>query len=114
IRNLRKNRLYMGAPDTLLEPLADRPDASGTALGAFRSVAIANAQIPGSMDCTYDKVTYRPRACLVTLQGLKGTVQVTYAGWNDPANVVDAPPGVPPPPPPGAPTAPPSPQPDPH
>ena len=48
VRSLRKNRLYMAAPDTLLEPLPDRPDASsGAALGAFRSIAIANAQIPG-------------------------------------------------------------------
>jgi hypothetical protein len=114
VTHLRKNRLYMGSPDTLLEPLADRTDASGTALGAFRSIAIANSQVPGLMECTYDKVTYRPRACTVTLQGLATPVQVTYGGWDDPANAVEAPPGVAPPPPPGAPTAPPSAQPDPH
>jgi hypothetical protein len=114
VRNMRKNRLYMAAPDTLLEPLADRAGASGAQLGAFRSIAIANSQIPGLMECTYDKVTFRPQACSVSLQGLSTPVQVTYAGWNDPANVVEAPPGVPPPPPPGAPTAPPSAQPDPH
>ena len=114
VRNMRKNRLYMAAPDTLLEPLPDRADSSGQALGAFRSIAIANSQIPGLMECTYDKVTYRPQACSVSLQGLPTPVKVTYAGWNDPANAVQAPPGVAPPPPPGAPTAPPTAPPDPH
>lgn len=115
VTHLRRNRLYMGAPDTLLEPLPDRTDASGTAVGAFRGVAVANAQIPGLMECTYDKSTYRPRACSVTLQGLASPLQVTYAGWDDPANAIDAPPGVAPPLPFTAkPTAPPSAQPEPH
>jgi hypothetical protein len=103
VTHLRKNRLYMGAPDTVVEPLPDRTDGSGAPVGAFRAVAIANSQIPGSMECTYDKATYRPRACSVALQGLATPLQVTYGGWDDPANAVDAPPGVPPPAAPGAP-----------
>jgi|GEM_PF-2558659 len=114
VTHLRKNRLYMGAPDTLLEPLADRTDAAGTTVGAFRSAAVANSQIPGSMECTYDKVTFRPRACSISVQGLPAAIQVTYEDWNDRANAVEAPPGVAPPPPPSAPAAPPSPQPEPH
>jgi hypothetical protein len=96
IRRVRKNRLYMGAPETLLEPLPDRTQGSET-VGAFRSAAVGNAQVPGIMECTYDKATYRPRACNVTLQGLPSAVQVTYASWDDPSNAVEAPSGVAPP-----------------
>jgi hypothetical protein len=98
VPRMRRNRLYMGAPDTLLEPLADRADGAET-LGAFRSVAIGNGQLPGTMDCTYDKVTYRPRACSVLVRGLGSPLQVSYAGWDDPANAVEPPAGVAPPPP---------------
>ena len=118
VAHMRKNRLYMGAPDTLLTPLPDRTDPSGAPVGAFRSAAVANSQIPGTMECTYDKVTYRPRACSVVVAGLASSLTVTYAGWDDPANAVEPPPGVdaPPPyaPPAAAPTAPPPPRPEPH
>ena len=97
VARVRRNRLYMGAPDTLLEPLADRT-ADGETLGAFRSQAVANNQLPGTMECTYDKATYRPRTCTVTVQNLAAPIQVAYAGWDDPANVVEPPPGVAPPP----------------
>jgi len=96
IPHMRRNRLYMGAPDTLLEPLADRAEGAET-LGAFRSVAVGNGQLPGTMDCTYDKVTYRPRACSVLVRGLTSPLRVSYAGWDDPANAVEPPPGVAPP-----------------
>jgi hypothetical protein len=99
VPRMRRNRLYMGAPDTLLEPLADRADGAET-LGAFRAVAVGNGQLPGTMDCTYDKVTYRPRACSVLVRGLGSPLQVSYAGWDDPANAVEPPAGVAPPPPP--------------
>jgi hypothetical protein len=98
IPKTRRNRLYMAAADTLLEPLADRSEG-GETLGAFRSVAAGNAQLPGTMDCTYDKVTFRPRTCSVLLRGLTTPLQVTYAGWDDPANAVEAPSGVAAPPP---------------
>jgi hypothetical protein len=93
LKQLRRNRLYMGAPDTLLQPLADRDDGGAT-VGAFRSIATGNGQLPGLMECTYDKATYRPRSCNVTLQGIPEVVRVTYAGWDDPANAVEPPPGV--------------------
>jgi hypothetical protein len=94
IPRMRRNRLYMGAPDTLLEPLADRTEGAET-LGAFRSVATGNGQLPGTMDCTYDKVTFRPRGCSVLLRGMTTPVKVSYAGWDDPANAVEPPEGVP-------------------
>jgi hypothetical protein len=47
------------------------------------------------MDCTYDKVSFRPRTCNVTLRGITSPLQVTYAGWDDPANAVEPPSGVP-------------------
>jgi hypothetical protein len=97
IKHVRMNRLYMGAPDTLLEPLPDRTDATGATLGAFRGNALGNGQVPGTMECVYDKETFRPRSCSVTLQGLSAPLQVTYAGWDDPANAVEPPPGVSPP-----------------
>ena len=90
---MRRNRLYMAAPDTLLEPLADRSEGAET-LGAFRSVAAGNGLLPGTMDCTYDKVSYRPRACNVLLRGMAAPLKVSYAAWDDPANAVEAPPGV--------------------
>jgi hypothetical protein len=96
IRRVRHNRLYMGLPDALLQPLPDRVE-DGVAVGAFRSLATGNGALPGVMDCTYERVTYRPRACTVSLQGLTAPIQVTYAGWDDPANVIEPPPGVPPP-----------------
>ncbi|HTD37196.1 MAG TPA: hypothetical protein VK669_06770 [Candidatus Limnocylindrales bacterium] len=107
ISRVRRNRLYMGAPDTLLQPLPDRSEGGAT-VGAFRSDAAGNGQRPGSMDCTYDKATFRPRACTVVLQGSPAQIHVAYGGWDDPANVVEPPPGVAPPPPP---TPPPSPSP---
>jgi len=107
ISRVRRNRLYMGAADTLLQPLPDRNEAGAT-VGAFRAEAAGNGQRPGSMDCTYDKATFRPRACTVVLQGSPAQIHVAYSGWDDPANVVEPPPGVPPPPPP---TPPPSPSP---
>ena len=94
VPRMRRNRLYMAAPDTLLEPLADRSEGAET-LGAFRSVAVGNGLLPGTMDCTYDKVTYRPRACNVLLRGMAAPLKVSYAAWDDPANAVEAPPGVP-------------------
>jgi hypothetical protein len=100
IKHVRMNRLYMGAPDTLLEPLPDRTDGTGTALGAFRGNAVGNGQVPGTMECVYDKETFRPRTCTVTLQGLPAPLQISYAGWDDPANAVEPPAGVSAPPPP--------------
>jgi hypothetical protein len=93
VPRMRRNRLYMGAPDTLLEPLADRAEGPET-VGAFRSVAAGNGLLPGTMDCTYDKVTYRPRACSVLLRGMGSPLKVSYAGWDDPANAVEPPPGI--------------------
>ncbi|HEX3463375.1 MAG TPA: hypothetical protein VHS78_04930 [Candidatus Elarobacter sp.] len=93
VSRVRRNRLFMGTPDTLLEPLPDRSEG-GVTVGAFRSQAVANNQVPGTMECTYDKTTFRPGTCSVTLQGLSAPVQVAYAGWDDPANVVEPPPGV--------------------
>jgi hypothetical protein len=93
VPRMRRNRLYMGAPDTLLEPLADRSEGAET-LGAFRAVAAGNGLLPGTMDCTYDKFTYRPRACSVLLRGMGSPLQVSYAGWDDPANAVEPPSGV--------------------
>ena len=94
VPRMRRNRLYMGAPDTLLEPLADRAEGAET-VGAFRSVAAGNGLLPGTMDCTYDKVTYRPRACSILVRGLWSPLQVSYMGWDDPANAVEPPAGVP-------------------
>ncbi|MEA2785631.1 MAG: hypothetical protein QOF71_1735 [Candidatus Eremiobacteraeota bacterium] len=99
VRTPRKNLLYMGAPDTKVEPLADRTEG-GVAYGAFGSLAVGNAQVPATMECTYDKATYRPHACTVVLQALPTPLHVTYDKWDDPSNVVDVPPGVPPPTPP--------------
>ena len=99
VRTPRKNLLYMGAPDTKVEPLADRTEA-GMTYGAFGSLAVGNAQVPATMECTYDKATYRPHACTVVLQALPTPLHVTYDKWDDPSNVVEAPPGVPPPTPP--------------
>ena len=96
VRTPRKNLLYMGAPDTKLEPLADRTEA-GVTYGAFGSLAVGNAQVPATMECTYDKVTYRPHTCTVVLQALPTPLHVTYDKWNDPSNVVEAPAGVAPP-----------------
>jgi hypothetical protein len=96
VRTPRKNLLYMGAPDTKVEPLADRTDA-GVTYGAFGSLAVGNAQVPATMECTYDKTTYRPHTCTVVLQALPTPLHVTYDKWNDPSNVVEAPPGVAPP-----------------
>ena len=94
VRHVRKNRLYMGAPDSALSPLDDRTE-SGTVVGAFRSQAVANNSVPGTMDCTYDKTTYRPRVCVISVQGLSTPVRVTYDSWDDPANAVEPPAGVP-------------------
>lgn len=99
ISRVRRNRLYMGAADTLMQPLPDRSEGGAT-VGAFRADAAGNGQRPGSMDCTYDKATFRPRACTVVLQGSPEQIHVAYGGWDDPANVVEPPPGVPAPPPP--------------
>jgi hypothetical protein len=96
VKTQRKNLLYMGAPDTKVEPLADRTEA-GVTYGAFGSLAVGNAQVPATMECTYDKVTYRPHACTIVLQALPTPLHVTYDKWNDPSNVVEAPPGVAPP-----------------
>jgi hypothetical protein len=111
VPRMRRNRLYMGAPDTLLEPLADRSEGAET-LGAFRSVAAGNGLIPGTMDCTYDKVTYRPRACNVVLRGMAAPLKVSYAAWDDAANAVEPPAGIPEPPP--LPAGSPAPKPTPH
>ena len=105
VKRVRKNRLYMGAADTALKPLPDRAEADAT-VGAFNSQAQGNSQLPGSMDCTYDKTTYRPRTCTVVVLGVPAPLRVTYDKWDDPANAVEAPPGVPPPTPAPAPTAP--------
>ncbi len=104
VSHVRRNRLFMGAPDTLLQPLPDRAEGAVT-YGAFRSEAVGNQQRPGTMDCTYDKETYRPRECTVTLQGSTTPIRVSYSGWDDAANLVEAPPGVPEPPPAPAPSA---------
>ena len=94
VTKIRRNRLYMAAPDTLLSPLEDRNEG-GETLGAFRSIAAGNAQLPGTMDCTYDKISFRPRTCNVTLRGVAVPLLVTYAGWDDPSNAVEPPAGVP-------------------
>jgi hypothetical protein len=97
VSHVRRNRLFMGAPDTLLQSLPDRAEGAVT-YGAFRSDALGNQQRPGTMDCTYDKETYRPRECIVTLQGSTIPIRVSYSGWDDAANLVEPPPGVPAPP----------------
>ncbi|MDQ6942815.1 MAG: hypothetical protein M3169_09940 [Candidatus Eremiobacteraeota bacterium] len=109
IKRARKNLLYMGAPDTKLEPLADRTEA-GVTYGAFGSLAVGNAQVPATMECTYDKTTFRPHACTIVLQALPTPLHVTYEKWNDPSNDVQAPPGVAPPTPAPAPLPVPSPR----
>ena len=43
--------------------------------------------------CSYDKATYRPRACWFQTIA-KIYVTTTYEHWNDPANVIEPPPGV--------------------
>nr|MDQ6924778.1 hypothetical protein [Candidatus Eremiobacteraeota bacterium] len=96
VRRARKNLLYMAAPDTKLEPLADRTDA-GVTYGAFGSLAVGNSGVPATMECTYEKATYRPHACTVVLQSLPVPLHVTYDKWNDPSNAVEPPPGVSPP-----------------
>ncbi|MDP9105500.1 MAG: hypothetical protein M3N49_06170, partial [Candidatus Eremiobacteraeota bacterium] len=96
VKRSRRNLLYMAAPDSKLEPLADRSER-GVAYGAFGSLALGNGGVPGTMECTYDRTTYLPHACTVVLQTLPVPVRVTYDRWNDPANAVEAPPGVPPP-----------------
>ncbi len=103
IKRSRKNLLYMGAPDTKVEPLADRTDA-GVTYGAFGSLAAGNAQVPATMECTYDKATFRPHACTIVLQALPTPLHVTYDTWNDPSNAIEAPPGVTPPTPAPAPS----------
>ena len=103
IKTQRKNLLYMGAPDTKVEPLADRTEG-GVTYGAFGSLAVGNAQVPATMECTYDKGTFRPHACTIVLQALPTPLHVTYDKWNDPSNVVEAPPGVAPPTPSPAPS----------
>ena len=108
VKRVRKNLLYMGAPDTKVEPLADRTEA-GITYGAFGSIAVGNAQVPATMECTYDKASYRPHACTIVLQALPTPLHVTYDKWNDPSNVVEPPPGVAPPTP--APVAAPAPSP---
>jgi hypothetical protein len=51
--------------------------------------------------CTYDKVTFRPRACsFVTIAAIK--VTTLYENWDEPSNAVEPPPGV------AAPTPPPA------
>jgi hypothetical protein len=104
VKRTRKNLLYMGAPDTKLEPLADRTEG-GVTYGAFGSLAVGNAQVPATMECTYDKATFRPHACTVVLQALPTPLHVTYDKWDDPSNAVEAPPGVPPPTPAPVPSA---------
>ena len=105
VKKPRKNRLYMGAADTPLRPLPDRTEGDAT-LGAFGSQAQGNSQLPGSMECSYDKATYRPRACTIVVLGVPAPLQVTYDKWDDPTNAVEAPAGVAPPTPAPAPTAP--------
>jgi len=109
VRRARRNLLYMGAPDTKVEPLADRTEA-GVTYGAFGSLAVGNAQVPATMECTYDKATFRPHACTIVLQALPTPLHVTYDKWNDPSNAVEAPPGVAPPTPPPAPSPTPTPR----
>ncbi len=94
VRRVRHNRLYMGLPDALLQPLPDRVE-DGVAFGAFRSLASGNGAVPGVMDCTYERGTFRPHACTVTLLGSDVPIQVAYGAWDDPANAVEPPPGVP-------------------
>ncbi len=96
VKSARKNLLYMAAPGTKLEPLADRSDG-GVTYGAFGSLGVGNAGTPATMECTYEKTTYRPHTCTIVVQSLSEPVHVTYDKWNDPSNAVDAPPGVAPP-----------------
>jgi hypothetical protein len=104
VKKTRKNLLYMGAPDSKLEPLPDRAEA-GVTYGAFGSIAVGNSQVPATMECTYDKASYRPHTCTIVLQALPTPLHVTYDKWNDPSNTVEAPPGVAPPTPRPAPSA---------
>jgi len=96
VKRPRKNLLYMAAPDTKLEPLADRSDG-GVTYGAFGSLAVGNGGVPATMECTYDKTTYLPHACTVVMQSIPAPLHVVYDRWNDPANAIEAPPGVAPP-----------------
>jgi hypothetical protein len=96
VKTTRKNLLYMAAPGTKLEPLPDRSDG-GVTYGAFGSLGLGNAGTPATMECTYDKTTYRPHTCTIVVQSLAEPLHVTYDKWNDPSNDVEAPPGVAPP-----------------
>jgi hypothetical protein len=96
VKSQRKNLLYMAAPGTKLEPLADRSDG-GVTYGAFGSLGVGNAGTPATMECTYEKTTYRPHACTIVVQSLSEPLHVTYDKWNDPSNAVDPPAGVAPP-----------------
>ena len=91
VKRVRKNRLYMGAADTPLRPLPDRTESDAT-WGAFSAQAQGSTQLNGSMECTYDKTTYRPRACTIVVLGMPAPLRVTYDSWNDPSNTVEAPP----------------------
>ncbi|HEY0381184.1 MAG TPA: hypothetical protein VGC72_03190 [Candidatus Elarobacter sp.] len=104
VKRPRKNLLYMAAPDTKLEPLADRAEG-GVTYGAFGSLAVGNSGVPATMECTYDKTTYRPHTCTVVLQAVPVPLHVAYDKWNDPSNAVEPPAGVAPPTPSPAPSA---------
>jgi hypothetical protein len=96
VKRPRKNLLYMAAPDTKLEPLADRAE-NGVTYGAFGSLALGNGGVPATMECTYDKATFLPHGCTIVMQSLSAPLHVVYDRWNDVANVIDPPPGIAPP-----------------
>ncbi|GEM_PF-1081774 len=81
--------LKAASDPTKLHLLPDRVE-NGTTVGAYDVVMPLPPGAPAGMvlpplSCTYDKTTYLPRTC--TFQ----TMTQTFEGWNDPANVVDAP-----------------------
>ncbi|MDP9107340.1 MAG: hypothetical protein M3N49_15605 [Candidatus Eremiobacteraeota bacterium] len=69
----------VGALDVLLP---EQPLAKGKSIKAFH------------MTCSYEKATYRPRACSFQTVA-KIYVTTWYEHWNDAANVIEPPPGVP-------------------
>jgi len=79
LRDYTEAGTVFGALDVLL---SEQPLGNGKSIKAFH------------MTCSYEKATYRPRACwFKTVAQIY--VTTWYEHWNDPANVIEPPPGVP-------------------
>jgi hypothetical protein len=90
------NAAPMMASDLAFTDLPDRRDGNDTVGelevdGAPKPGAQPDRSSSDHMTCTYDKATFRPRTCVMVLP-TRGTATFTYAGWNDPANVIEGPP----------------------